>query len=70
MLDYAKIISELSWYQDALGFLNNPDMFLKSILPNGAEPGWATDPDYYHKILKIATELEAYGGPKWLENTV
>lgn len=65
LLDYAKIISGFSWYQDAMNFLNDADGFLKSILPNGSEPGWATDPEYYRKIHKIAMEIEAYGGPKW-----
>jgi flagellum-specific peptidoglycan hydrolase FlgJ len=69
IIDYAKIISEFSWYKDALDSLNDPDMFLKSILPNGSEPGWATDPDYYNKILNVATEIESYGGPKWNEDT-
>jgi flagellum-specific peptidoglycan hydrolase FlgJ len=65
VMDYAKIIAGFSWYQDALQFLDDADTFLKRILPNGSEPGWATDPEYYHKILKIASEIESYGGPKW-----
>jgi flagellum-specific peptidoglycan hydrolase FlgJ len=65
IIDYAKIIARFSWYQDALKFLDDSNMFLKSILPNGSEPGWATDPEYYQKVLMIASEIESYGGPKW-----
>jgi flagellum-specific peptidoglycan hydrolase FlgJ len=69
ILDYAKIIAGFSWYKDALEFLDDANMFLKSILPTNSEPGWATDPEYHHKILKIASEIESYGGPKWNEST-
>lgn len=65
ILDFAAIISKLPWFQDALQYLNNPDMYLKSLLPEGSQPGWATDPQYYKKVKEIAAELELLGGPKW-----
>lgn len=65
VFDYAVIISSLPWYQDALRSLNNPDLFIKAILPQGIEPGWATDPWYYEKIREIAADLEKMGGPPW-----
>lgn len=68
LIDYIKIINEKTWFQDALKNIGNSSMFLKSLLPNGTEPGWATDPHYYNKILKIATEIESYGGPRWEQN--
>ena len=66
LLDYARIIAQVPWYQDALKFLNNPRQFLKALLPEGSEPGWATDPDYFQKVEDVALSLEEYGGPKWV----
>ena len=65
ILDYGAIIAGLPWYQDALSNLDDPRSFLKALLPNGAELGWATDPGYYDKVLRIAKQLEDFGGPKW-----
>ncbi len=66
ILDYSRIISTLPWYQDALMHMNEPKLFLQAILPNGSQPGWATDPHYTEKIMKIASEMEGFGGPKWV----
>jgi flagellum-specific peptidoglycan hydrolase FlgJ len=65
IIDYARIIAEVSWFQDALQYLEDPKQFLKALLPDGTHPGWATDPNYYQKVTQIAFELESYGGPKW-----
>ncbi|HBF37339.1 MAG TPA: hypothetical protein DDW50_08455 [Firmicutes bacterium] len=65
ILDYAKIIAEAPWFQDALQYVDQPEEFLKALLPDNNHPGWATDPGYFQKITKIAAELENYGGPKW-----
>lgn len=70
IIDYANIISKFSWYQDALQYLDDANLFLKSILPSGSKPGWATDPDYLYKVLKIAAEIESFGGPKWNDQTI
>jgi flagellum-specific peptidoglycan hydrolase FlgJ len=65
ILDYAQIIADVSWFQGALQYVDDPQQFLKAILPDGTHPGWATDPQYYQKVLQIAAEMESYGGPKW-----
>lgn len=65
IIDYAKIIAEVSWFQDALPYFDQPEQFLKALLPDKNHPGWASDPNYFQKIYKIAMELESYGGPKW-----
>lgn len=65
IMDYEAIIAGLPWYKDALQYMDDPRSFLKALLPNGAELGWATDPGYYDKVLRIAKQLEEYGGPKW-----
>jgi flagellum-specific peptidoglycan hydrolase FlgJ len=65
--DYARIINTLSWYKDALPYVIGPaDEFLKNILPEPGEPGWATDPAYFYKIKKVAAEIASLGGPKWI----
>jgi flagellum-specific peptidoglycan hydrolase FlgJ len=66
ILDYADIIADVTWYQNALEHLDDPELFLKAILPDGTHPGWANDPDYYQKVLKIAVEIANLGGPKWV----
>jgi flagellum-specific peptidoglycan hydrolase FlgJ len=65
IIDYAAIITGVSWFRDAIQYLDNPNLFLKALLADGTQPGWATDPQYYDKITRIARELENYGGPKW-----
>jgi flagellum-specific peptidoglycan hydrolase FlgJ len=65
IIDYANIIAKVSWFQDALQYLETPSKFLKALLIDGTHPGWATDPEYYQKIVKIAKQLERFGGPRW-----
>lgn len=66
IMDYAALIGSVSWFQDALPYLDNPNLFLKALLASENQPGWATDPRYYNKIIQTALELERYGGPKWV----
>lgn len=63
--DYAAIIATVPWYRDTEKYLNNPAGFLQALLPNGKEPGWAMDPDYFSKVERIGREIEAMGGPIW-----
>jgi len=65
LVDYAELIRSLPWFKDALEYLNNANLFLKNILPEPNEPGWATDSHYTTKILSVAKEIEALGGPRW-----
>lgn len=65
IVDYSSIIHSLPWFKDALEYLDNADLFLKNILPEPNEPGWATDSKYFQKIKNIAEQIEALGGPKW-----
>jgi flagellar protein FlgJ len=65
IVDYANIINKVSWFKDALQYLDQPQQFLKALLSDGTNPGWATDPQYFKKVSQIAKELENYGGPKW-----
>lgn len=65
IIDYANIIANVSWFKDALQHLEDPQQFLKALLTDGVNPGWATDPEYYQKVSRISLELEIYGGPKW-----
>lgn len=65
IMDYAAIIGRVSWFQDAIRFIDTPSLYLNALLAEGTQPGWATDPHYTRKIIKIAAMLEAYGGPKW-----
>lgn len=65
IMDYAAIIGGTSWFHDALRFLDHPSLYLKALLADGSQPGWATDPQYYSKVIKTATVMEVYGGPKW-----
>lgn len=65
LIDYARIIAEVSWFQDALQYLDQPEQFLKALLPAPNHPGWASDPNYFQKVYQIALQLENYGGPKW-----
>jgi flagellum-specific peptidoglycan hydrolase FlgJ len=65
--DYSRVINTLSWYKDALPFVNGPaDEFLRHILPAPHEPGWATDPDYFDKVKAAGKVIEQLGGPKWV----
>ncbi|HBE76870.1 MAG TPA: hypothetical protein DDW65_03690 [Firmicutes bacterium] len=65
ILDYANIIAGHSWFQDALPYIHDPSQFLKRLLPDGKNPGWATDPNYFQKVVQIGKQLANYGGPKW-----
>ncbi|TCL71577.1 mannosyl-glycoprotein endo-beta-N-acetylglucosaminidase [Hydrogenispora ethanolica] len=65
IVDYAAIIAAVPWYQAALEHLDDPHRFLKALLPSPNKPGWATDPDYYGKVVRTGAEMESYGGPKW-----
>ena len=65
IIDYADIITKVPWFHDALDNLEDPQQFLKALLAKGSKPGWATDPEYYQKVVRIAKEMESYGGPKW-----
>ena len=65
IVDYSRILHVCPWYRDALENINDPDAFLKGLLPTVREPGWATDPIYEFKVKQIAKEIEKLGGPKW-----
>ncbi len=66
IVDYANLIKTRKWFQDALKYLDDPEKFLRSILPAPGKPGWATDPEYFSKVKQIALQIEALGGPKWI----
>lgn len=65
VLDYAKLISALAWYRDALNYLEDADKFLMALLPRQGEPGWATDPHYFAKVRHCGSIIEQLGGPPW-----
>lgn len=65
IVDYALLIGTLRWFRDALPFINDPDEFLRHILPEPGEPGWATDPKYFEKVKKTGALIQQLGGPKW-----
>jgi flagellum-specific peptidoglycan hydrolase FlgJ len=62
--DYETLIKGLSWFRDALQ-TKDADSFLRNILPEGKEPGWATDPKYFSKVRAVGAEIEKLGGPRW-----
>lgn len=64
--DYNRIINTLSWYKDAVPFAkDSPSEFLKRILPEKNQPGWATDPKYFEKVANTGKEIEKLIGLKW-----
>lgn len=63
---YAGMLRRLSWFQDALNHIDDADRFLKSLLPEDGQPGWATDPKYFSKVRAVGAEIERLGGPKWI----
>lgn len=63
--DYAKLVSTLSWYRDALPYLEDADKFLLALLPEKGQPGWATDPLYFEKVRRCGLMIERMGGPRW-----
>jgi flagellum-specific peptidoglycan hydrolase FlgJ len=67
LTDYAAMLHRLSWFRDALDHVADADAFLKALLPEPGQPGWATDPDYFHKVRAVGYEIEKLGGPKWEE---
>lgn len=65
LLDYYHLLETLPWFQDALEHLDNADEFLKAILPEAGEPGWATDPEYNQKVIRVAKTIEKLGYIEW-----
>lgn len=63
---YYEMLKRLPWFQDALPYANDSDLFLKALLPEPGQPGWATDPNYKQKVYKTAMDVAALGGPKWV----
>ena len=68
--DYGRIISELSWYQDAEDAADSPHDFLNGILVKRdelgdvVEPGWATDPSYRNKVWSIIEQYDLLASPE------
>jgi flagellar protein FlgJ len=54
--DYAKIIGSLSWYRDAVAAKDDPIGFIRGLIQRPGEPGWATDPKYLEKVLRICRQ--------------
>ena len=52
--DYASIIERLNWYKDAAACPDDPQCYLNGLLKTASEPGWATDPEYASKVMRIA----------------
>lgn len=65
IVDYATVLNGMPWYQDAVVAASDPEAFLQGLLPNGKEPGWATDPGYAEKVRRMAREIARLGGPQW-----
>lgn len=53
--DYARIIETYSWFRDCVAAAKNGDAlaFIDGLITKPGEPGWATDPKYADKILKV-----------------
>lgn len=65
VLGYAILLHSRSWFKDALQYVDNADLFLRALLPEADQPGWATDPEYFHKVRAAGSLVEQLGGPKW-----
>jgi flagellum-specific peptidoglycan hydrolase FlgJ len=65
VMDYASLVCTRSWFRDALSHLQDSDGFLRALLPEEGQPGWATDPRYFSKVRAAADEIERLGGPAW-----
>jgi flagellum-specific peptidoglycan hydrolase FlgJ len=63
---YTGMLKRLSWFRDALQHVNCADDFLRALLPEPGQPGWATDPNYFSKVRMVGAEIERLGGPKWV----
>lgn len=63
---YAGMLKRLSWFRDALQHVNCADDFLRALLPEPGQPGWATDPNYFSKVRMVGAKIERLGGPKWI----
>lgn len=66
IVDYSNLLQGLPWFQNALNYLHDPDIFLREILPGPksekwpkGKPGWATDPKYIQQINRIRKEIQA-----------
>jgi len=60
IVDYSNLLQTLPWYKNSLNYLNDPDDFLREILPGpkslqfpNGKPGWATDINYKKHINDI-----------------
>jgi flagellum-specific peptidoglycan hydrolase FlgJ len=62
---YGEMLQRLSWFRDALDYINDADKFLKALLPEDGQPGWATDPRYASKVRAVGARIEKLGGPRW-----
>ncbi len=67
IMDFSEIISTRLHFKKALDYLNDPPFFLLALLPRKNKPGWATDPLYFEKVVRVAKEIESLGGPKWVK---
>ncbi len=63
--DYANIIGGLPWYGDCLPHADPPlgdgdaAKWFAGLLPRPKEPGWATDPYYYRKLISALRQVDA-----------
>jgi len=53
--DYARIIETYSWFRDCVeaAKTQDPIRFVEGLITKPGEPGWATDPKYADKVLKV-----------------
>lgn len=60
VMDYAKIINRLPWYKDAVeaARLGDDMGFINGLLASEKQPGWATDPEYAKKIMRIFNQYD------------
>jgi flagellar protein FlgJ len=71
IVDYSNIIASRRWFQDALPYADPPDgngepeSWLRPLLPDVDEHGWATDPDYLAKVRRVGQELAAVSDRQW-----
>jgi len=63
--DYTNIISGLPWFRDCLPHADPPlgdgdaTRWFAALLPRPGEPGWATDPKYFRKLISVLNQVDA-----------
>jgi len=66
VLDYLRIVNNLSWFKDALKGADPPagsgrvEDWLSGLIARKNEPGWATDPQYFEKVKHIAEYIRSH----------